>query len=151
MKLSGQVQPLSLYPRGNSPRHRLVRRLVRLHCRSWRGGEVKKKSIRCLCRESNPEYLTTVTGEGKVVPVLQLSTTPWRRIGEWRYSSTHYLTLALDGDGWSAFVCISYLFHACYIPHPPLPLNINVLLTLKFFPGCVCIVLHYPWTEFHVL
>jgi hypothetical protein len=27
---------------------------------------------------------------------------PWRRIGEWMYSSTHSLTLALDGDEWSA-------------------------------------------------
>jgi hypothetical protein len=31
-----------------------------------------------------------------------LSTTPWRRIGEWRYSSAHYLTSALDGGEWSA-------------------------------------------------
>jgi hypothetical protein len=31
-----------------------------------------------------------------------LNTTPWRRIGEWRYSSTHYLTAALDGGEWSA-------------------------------------------------
>jgi hypothetical protein len=41
-------------------------------------------------------------GNDKVVPVLQLSTTPWRRIGEWRYSSTHSLTLALEGGEWSA-------------------------------------------------
>jgi hypothetical protein len=34
--------------------------------------------------------------------VLQLSTTPWRRVGEWRYSSTHSLTSALDGGEWSA-------------------------------------------------
>jgi hypothetical protein len=27
---------------------------------------------------------------------------PWRRIGEWRYSSTHSLTSALDGGEWSA-------------------------------------------------
>jgi hypothetical protein len=27
--------------------------------------------------------------EGKFVPVLLLSTTTWRRIREWRYSSTH--------------------------------------------------------------
>jgi hypothetical protein len=32
----------------------------------------------------------------------KLSTTPWRRIGEWRYSSTHSLTSALDGCEWSA-------------------------------------------------
>jgi hypothetical protein len=41
-------------------------------------------------------------GEGKVVPVLSLSTTQWRRIGEWRYSSTHSLTSALEGGEWSA-------------------------------------------------
>jgi hypothetical protein len=42
-------------------------------------------------------------GKGKVVPVLyfKLSNTPWRRIGELRYSSTHSLTLTLDGK-WSA-------------------------------------------------
>jgi hypothetical protein len=27
--------------------------------------------------------------KGKVIPMLQLSTTSWRRIGEWRNSSTH--------------------------------------------------------------
>jgi hypothetical protein len=31
-----------------------------------------------------------------------VSTTPWRRIGEWRYSSTYSLTSALDGGEWSA-------------------------------------------------
>jgi hypothetical protein len=30
------------------------------------------------------------------------SITPWKRIGEWRYSSTHSLTSALDGGEWSA-------------------------------------------------
>jgi hypothetical protein len=39
---------------------------------------------------------------GKVVPVLLLSTTPCRRIGEWSYSSTHSLTSQLDGGEWSA-------------------------------------------------
>jgi hypothetical protein len=34
--------------------------------------------------------------------VLWLSTTPWRRIGEWRYSPTHSLTSALDGGKRSA-------------------------------------------------
>jgi hypothetical protein len=35
--------------------------------------------------------------------MVQLSATvPWRRIGEWRYSSTHSLTTALDGGEWSA-------------------------------------------------
>jgi hypothetical protein len=32
----------------------------------------------------------------------QLSTTPWKCIGEWRYASTHSLTSALDGGEWSA-------------------------------------------------
>jgi hypothetical protein len=32
----------------------------------------------------------------------KLSTAPWRRIGEWRYSSTHSLISALDGGEWSA-------------------------------------------------
>jgi len=27
-----------------------------------------------------------------VVPLFQLVTTPWRRIGEWRYSFTHSLS-----------------------------------------------------------
>jgi hypothetical protein len=46
--------------------------------------------------------LNCCKGKGKVVPVLSLSPTPWRRIGEWRYSSTNYLTSALDGGEWSA-------------------------------------------------
>jgi hypothetical protein len=37
---------------------------------------------------------------GKVVQFC--STTPWRRIGEWRCSYTHSLILALDGGEWSA-------------------------------------------------
>jgi hypothetical protein len=43
-------------------------------------------------------------GQGKVVRVLffKLSTTPWRRPGEWRYSSTHSLTSALGGCEWSS-------------------------------------------------
>jgi hypothetical protein len=40
--------------------------------------------------------------KGKVVPVLYLSTTPWRRIGEWRYRSMHSSALALGGGEWSA-------------------------------------------------
>jgi hypothetical protein len=36
------------------------------------------------------------------VPFFKLSTIPWRRIGEWRYNTTHSLTLALDGGEWSA-------------------------------------------------
>jgi hypothetical protein len=30
-----------------------------------------------------------------------LSTTPWKRIGEWRYNAIHSLTSALDGGEWS--------------------------------------------------
>jgi hypothetical protein len=44
--------------------------------------------------------LRNLKGKGKFVPIL--STTPWRRIGKWRYSSTHSLTSALDGGEWSA-------------------------------------------------
>jgi len=35
-------------------------------------------------------------------PVLQLSTTPWRRIGGMGYSSNNSLTSALDGGEWLA-------------------------------------------------
>jgi hypothetical protein len=35
-------------------------------------------------------------------PVLPLSTTSWKRIGEWRYRSTYSLTSALDGGEWLA-------------------------------------------------
>jgi hypothetical protein len=38
----------------------------------------------------------------KVKVKLSLGTTPWRRIGEWRYSFTLSLTSALDGGEWSA-------------------------------------------------
>jgi hypothetical protein len=40
--------------------------------------------------------------EGKIFLWAQLSTTPGRRISEWRYSSTHSLTSALDGGEMSA-------------------------------------------------
>jgi hypothetical protein len=39
--------------------------------------------------------------KGKVVPVVnQLRTTPWRRMGEWMYRSTLFLTSALAGGEW---------------------------------------------------
>jgi hypothetical protein len=41
-----------------------------------------------------------VKGKGKA-PVLSLSTTRGGVLGEWRYSSTHYLTSALHGGEWS--------------------------------------------------
>jgi hypothetical protein len=41
-------------------------------------------------------YSSVLKVKGKVAPV------PWRRMGECKYSSTHSLTLALDGGEWSA-------------------------------------------------
>jgi hypothetical protein len=41
-------------------------------------------------------------GEGKVVPVLNQAPRHEDVVGEWRYSSTHSLTSALDGGEWSA-------------------------------------------------
>jgi hypothetical protein len=38
---------------------------------------------------------------GPTILKVKLST-PWRRIGEWRYSSTHSLISGLDGGEWSA-------------------------------------------------
>jgi len=34
-------------------------------------------------------YIESHFYEGIYVPVLKWSTTPWRCMGEWRYSSTH--------------------------------------------------------------
>jgi hypothetical protein len=56
-------------------------------------------SISCLFRKIGTLH---ARGKGKVIPVLELSTTPWRRIGEWKYRSTHSLTLALEGGEGSA-------------------------------------------------
>jgi hypothetical protein len=52
----------------------------------------------CLCNF----YL--VMSKGKVVPVLFFNWAPCYEgiLGEWRYSTTHSLTLALDGNEWSA-------------------------------------------------
>jgi hypothetical protein len=62
----------------------------------------KNTDTECPRRKCGKECM--IKGKGKVVPVifLKLSTTPWRRIGEWRYRSTHSLTSALDGSEWSA-------------------------------------------------
>jgi hypothetical protein len=61
----------------------------------------RSKTVRALDRAA--------TGTGYIFKVkvklslcFKLSTTPWRRIGEWRYSSTHSLTSALDGGECSA-------------------------------------------------
>jgi len=43
------------------------------------------------------------TGKGKVKSLcFYLDTKPWRRIGEWRYSSMHSFTVALHSGRWSA-------------------------------------------------
>jgi hypothetical protein len=48
-------------------------------------------------------FVLAVKVKGKVVPVLiELSTTPWRRMGEWMCRSTFFLTSALAGGEWSA-------------------------------------------------
>jgi hypothetical protein len=48
--------------------------------------------------------LVTGDGKGKVVPVLFFNWAPRPEgvLAEWRYSSTHSLTSALDGGEWSA-------------------------------------------------
>jgi hypothetical protein len=44
------------------------------------------------------------TSKGEVVPVLDyLNTTPWRRMGEWMYRSTFFLTSALVLGEWLAY------------------------------------------------
>jgi hypothetical protein len=40
--------------------------------------------------------------KGKIVPVLNLAPRHEGVLGEWRYSSTHSLSAALDGGEWSA-------------------------------------------------
>jgi len=40
--------------------------------------------------------------KGKIVPVLNKASRHEDVLGKWRYSSTHFLTLALDGGEWSA-------------------------------------------------
>jgi len=42
--------------------------------------------------------------KGKFVPVISLNGAPCHEgvLGEWMYSSTHSLTLAVDGGEWSA-------------------------------------------------
>jgi hypothetical protein len=40
--------------------------------------------------------------KGQVVPVLKLSSMPWRHTGEWMYRATFFLTSAVVGGEWSA-------------------------------------------------
>jgi hypothetical protein len=47
-------------------------------------------------------YTGGCNGKGKTVPVLSLSTMPWRCVEEWRCRSMHSLTSALDGGEWLA-------------------------------------------------
>jgi len=60
-------------------------------------GASKTSSHRQPMRDSPPAW-----GSGRRVTTQykKLSTTPRRHTGEWRYSSMHTLTLALDGDEW---------------------------------------------------
>jgi hypothetical protein len=55
-------------------------------------------------RDQHMSLVFTGLGKGKVVPVLFLNWAPRheRVLGEWRYSSTHSLTSAIDGGVWSA-------------------------------------------------
>jgi hypothetical protein len=54
--------------------------------------------------DDNSPYCSTVEGKGKVVPVLFFLAehNTMKAYWEWRYSSTHSLTSALDGGEWSA-------------------------------------------------
>jgi hypothetical protein len=56
-------------------------------------------AISCACKLHRKSF--AVLSQSPVTPVLQLSTTPWRRMGEGGFTSTP-LTLALDGGKWSA-------------------------------------------------
>jgi hypothetical protein len=51
------------------------------------------------CKRCIPEQLKREKGKGKFAPMLLfwVITAPWRRVGEWKYSSTHSLTSTLDG------------------------------------------------------
>jgi hypothetical protein len=53
-------------------------------------------------RDLRPFFPGYVKGKGKVVPVLNQAPRHEDVLGEWRYSSTHSLTSAVDGDDWSA-------------------------------------------------
>jgi len=60
-----------------------------------------------LVKQNNMKYIKhmcTCKGEGKIVPVLFFSWALHHEgiLDEWRYSSTHSLTLALDGGEWLA-------------------------------------------------
>jgi hypothetical protein len=82
------------------------------HIRRWCLGERirvhAKNEIRIYTVWAKPEFLNvTAAGtqaRGKVVPVVnQLSTTPWRRMGEWRYN-----TIILDlGTRWKYVVSLT--------------------------------------------
>jgi hypothetical protein len=74
-------------------------------------GKEKFKEVTAVKRRGKKTTLhqllpINITGKskGKVVPVLSLNRAPRHEgvLGEWRYSSTHSLTSALDGGEWSA-------------------------------------------------
>jgi hypothetical protein len=91
-----------LYPHGNSPRYPLDRRLGGSESRE----PVVKRKIPRPCRSSSlwPSAVPlSYPGPcSKFRKVKAKLSTPWRRSGEWSYSSTPSLTSALDGSKWSA-------------------------------------------------
>jgi len=50
---------------------------------------------------SKNKMLKSVKSKGKVAPVLKQAPCHEGVLGKWRYSSTHYLTSALNGGEWS--------------------------------------------------
>jgi hypothetical protein len=60
---------------------------------------VSKRKIPSPRRESNRDRPTRLVSylKGKIVPVLNYAPRQEGVLGEWRYSSTHSLTSALDG------------------------------------------------------
>jgi hypothetical protein len=71
---------------------------------SWEGfGRKWSWRIRlAIQRRLNGENLTHASRAGKVVSVLYRAPRHEGVLGEWRYSSIHSLTSALDGNEWSA-------------------------------------------------
>jgi hypothetical protein len=97
--------PRPLNTRECNPRYTSNRRLSGPQSRSGRGGEEKNSSP---SRESNLEHsarsiITTLTELSKVKLSLCFNWAPRHEgvLGDWRYSSTHSLTSALDEGEWS--------------------------------------------------
>jgi hypothetical protein len=81
-----------------------------MESKSWKnwdkfccGGGVRGSFYWKGLRRRSHILLTRIKGNNKVVPLLnELSTMPWRRMGEWMYRFTFFLTSALAADEWSA-------------------------------------------------